>query len=82
VLSGVTQQHVINLAHEHGQKVQFDKITLDALYDADEAFVVGTTIDVLPVVNVDGKKIHDGIPGPVTCALQKDFTNLVAHLTS
>ncbi len=80
VLSGVTQQNVIHLAREHGQEVQFDRMTLDVLYQADEVFLVGTTIEVLPVVNVDGQKIHNGIPGPVTCALQKDFTNLVAGL--
>jgi D-alanine transaminase len=80
VLSGVTQQQVINLAQEHGQEVQFDRITLNGLYEADEVFIVGTTIEVLPVVNVDGKKIHNGIPGPITCALQQRFSNLVAHL--
>ncbi len=80
VLSGVTQQHVINLAQEHGQKVQFDQITLAALHEADEVFLVGTTIEVLPVVNVDGKKIHNGIPGPNTCALQQRFTDVVARI--
>ena len=80
VLSGVTQQHVINLAQEHGQQVQFVRMTLDALYQADEVFLVGTTIEVLPVVNVDGQKIHNGIPGPLTCALQQRFTNVVSHL--
>jgi D-alanine transaminase len=74
VLSGVTQQH--------GQEVQFDRITLDALYQADEVFLVGTTVDVLPVVYVNGQKINNGIPGPMTCALQQRFTDLVAHLTS
>jgi len=80
VLSGVTQQRVINLAQEKGQDVQFDRMTLDALYDADEVFLVGTTIDVLPVVYVDGQKINNGIPGPMTSALQQGFTELVAHL--
>jgi hypothetical protein len=31
-------------------------------------------------VNVDGQKIDNGIPGPLTCALQQRFTNVVAHL--
>ena len=80
VLSGVTQQHVIDLADEQGQKVQFDRITLAALHEAEEVFLVGTTIEVLPVVNVDGKKIHNGIPGPLTCSLQQRFTDVVARL--
>ncbi len=80
VLSGVTQQQVINVAHEQGQEVQFDRIALDALYQADEVFLVGTTIEVLPVVKVDGRKINDGVPGPLTCELQKRFAHLVAQL--
>lgn len=80
VLSGVTQQHVINLAKEQGEQVQFDKITLDVLLGADEVFLVGTTIEVLPVVNVDGKRIHNGIPGPITCSLQRRFAESVAQL--
>jgi len=80
VLSGVTQQQVINLAQEKGHDVQFDRITLNVLSEADEVFLVGTTIEVLPVVNVDGQTIHNGIPGPVTCALQQRFTDLVAQL--
>ncbi|UCH91637.1 MAG: D-amino-acid transaminase [Nitrospirota bacterium] len=82
VLSGVTQQQIINLAQEQGQDVQFDRITLADLREADEVFLVGTTIEVIPVVNVDGQTIHKGIPGPVTCTLQQRFTDLVAHLTS
>lgn len=80
VLSGVTQQHVINLVQERGQEVEFDKITLDALLGADEVFLVGTTIEVLPVVTVDGIKIHNGIPGPITCSLQQRFTESMDQL--
>jgi D-alanine transaminase len=80
VLSGVTQQHVIHLAEEQGQKVRFDEITLDAFFGADEVFLVGTTIEVLPVVKIDGKTIGSGDPGPVTRSMQQRFADVVAHL--
>ncbi len=80
VLSGVTQQQVINLAQEHGQDASFDHITVRGLYEADEVFLVGTTIEVLPVVEVDGEAIHKGKPGPVTCALQQRFKERVSRL--
>ena len=80
VLSGVTQQHVINVAQEHGQEVQFAPIALDALHEADEVFLVGTTIEVLPVVKIDGKTIGSGDPGPVTRSMQQRFADVVAHL--
>jgi len=80
VLSGVTQQQVIQVAQAHGQEVHFDRIPLDDLYQAEEVFLVGTTIEVLPVVNIDGQTVHNGKPGPVTCALQEYFTELVSQL--
>jgi branched-subunit amino acid aminotransferase/4-amino-4-deoxychorismate lyase len=77
VLSGVTQQHVINLAQENGQEIQFVRMTRDALYEADEVFLVGTTIEVLPVVKIDGKTIGSGDPGPVTRSMQQRFADVV-----
>lgn len=80
VLSGVTQQQVINLAQVKGQKVKFDQLTLNDLYQADEVFLVGTTIEVLSVVGVDGETIGNGHPGPVTRTLQQGFADLVSQL--
>jgi branched-subunit amino acid aminotransferase/4-amino-4-deoxychorismate lyase len=43
---------------------------------ADEAFLTGTTTEVLPVVTVDGAPIGNGKPGPICRklfeALRKD----------
>ena len=80
VLSGVTQQCVIDLAKRDDQDVTFGDLRLDDVYQADEVFLVGTTIEILAVVNMDAKPIGDGCPGPVTYALQQQFANLVAHL--
>ena len=82
MLAGVTQQQVINVAQEHGSEVKFDRITLEDLCEADEVFLVGTTIEILPVVNVDGQGIKDETPGPVTCSLQEQFVALVSQLAS
>ncbi len=80
VLSGVTQQQVIHLAQEHGNAANFARITVRDLLEADEVFLVGTTIEILPVVEVDGTAIHNGNPGPVTCSLWQSFTDLVSNL--
>jgi D-alanine transaminase len=80
VLAGVTQHQVINVAQQHEQKIQFVRMTRDALYEADEVFLVGTTIEILPVVKVDKQVIQNGNPGPLTCSLQQHFSDLVANL--
>lgn len=43
----------------------------DELIHAKEVFMIGTTLDALPVVTVDGKAIGDGKPGPVVKAARE-----------
>jgi branched-chain amino acid aminotransferase len=40
---------------------------------ADEFFLTGTAAEVIGVVEIDGRKIGDGRPGPVTKLLRKKF---------
>ena len=40
--------------------------TLAETYSAQEAFVTGTLGGVTPVVQIDGRRIGDGTPGPLT----------------
>jgi len=47
------------------------------LYSADEAFFTGTAAEITPIVEVDGVKIGDGSPGPVTKALQQLYEDVV-----
>ena len=51
--------------------------TLDELFRLDELFVSGTTTDITPIVNVDGRRIGNGKPGPVTKQL---YAGLQARL--
>jgi branched-subunit amino acid aminotransferase/4-amino-4-deoxychorismate lyase len=47
------------------------------LYTADECFLTGTAAEVIPVVEIDGRRIGAGVPGPVTKRLTADFHALV-----
>jgi branched-chain amino acid aminotransferase len=47
------------------------------LYTADECFLTGTAAEVIPVIEIDGRKIGPGAPGPVTKRLTADFHELV-----
>jgi D-alanine transaminase len=81
VLAGVTQQQVVKLAKAQGQDVQFRSIPVSALFQSDEVFLVGTTIEVLPVIQIDNQPIGGGRPGPITIHLQQQFDAYVSGLT-
>ena len=43
------------------------------LFGTDEAFLTGTTREVVPIVTVDDRTIGSGRPGPVTLTLLEEF---------
>src|SRR5438874_27523 len=53
------------------------RITLDALKAADEVLLLGTTIEVLPIIRVDDQSISGAAPGPVARKLQAAFREAV-----
>jgi branched-chain amino acid aminotransferase len=44
---------------------------------ADEVFLTGTAVEVIAVIDVDGRKIRDGKPGEVTKVLLEEFRKIV-----
>lgn len=69
ILSGVTRTVVLKLAEDEGLAIDEQFMPISALYEADEVFLTGTTIEVLGVVQIDGHVIGSGSPGPITQAL-------------
>jgi branched-chain amino acid aminotransferase len=73
ILYGITRDTVAEI---YG-KCNFKGIKLKSLLNADEVFITQTTSGILPVVEIDGYKIGEGKPGPVTKKLMKEFNKLV-----
>jgi D-alanine transaminase len=69
ILPSVTRELVLEIAREQGIRVREEAFTVQELFALDELFVSGTTTDVTPIVDVDGKRIGSGKPGPISRAL-------------
>jgi D-alanine transaminase len=69
ILGGVTREVVLELARELGIPTLERPFHVHDLPRLEEAFLTGTTTDVMPVVQVDGRAVGDGRPGPVTLQL-------------
>lgn len=76
-LDGITRRTIHTLAAERGLTVIARPVTRDELYCADEIFLTGTAAEVTPVVEVDGRPVGDGRPGPLGRALQAAYLALV-----
>ena len=66
ILPSITREVVLEIAREQGVPVREKPFTKAELFAMDEVFVSGTTTDVTPIVEIDGKKISSGKPGPVS----------------
>ena len=65
ILMGITRQTVFELAAEHGIPAREAQLTAYDLYAADEVFLTSTAGGIMPLVEIDGRPIGDGKPGPV-----------------
>jgi branched-chain amino acid aminotransferase len=77
ILEGITRGAVMELAEAAGIDCREATLTRHDLYTADECFLTGTAAEVLPVVEIDGRKVGPGTPGPMTTRLIADFHRLV-----
>ena len=79
ILKGVTHDVVIGLARRRGWQVTETFLTRHEIYTAEECFMTNTSSEVLPVVEVDGRSIGNGKPGPVAKILRSDFKKAVGR---
>lgn len=77
ILMGITRQTVLELAAREGVAVQECALTPFDLFTADEIFFSSTAGGIFPVGEVDGRRIGDGAPGPVTKRLRARYHELL-----
>ncbi len=65
-LEGLTRAQVLRQVRKAGFEAIERDISLLEVHTADEVFATGTVAEIVPVVEVDGHPIGDGVPGPLT----------------
>ncbi len=77
ILNGITRVAVIEVAVKNGYEVREESISLEALYNANEVFLSGTTTEVIPIIKIDQRIIAAGKPGEVTQKLHREYRKLL-----
>jgi 4-amino-4-deoxychorismate lyase len=78
ILAGITRAALLELAPGLGFRVLEGVFTAEDLLGADEAFLSSSTREVMPVVEVDGTRVGEGVPGPAAAELQAGLRRLAA----
>jgi D-alanine transaminase len=82
ILPGTTRRLTLHLAEEESIPFAEAEVTLDELRRAEEVMLVGTTIEVLPIVRIDDTAISGGRPGPIAQRLQAAYRRAVERWLS
>lgn len=75
ILEGINRSTVLELAEDLGIETVEREIDLTELYLADEVFACGTSANIAPVLEIDGRQIADGKVGPIAQKLLKAHVN-------
>jgi D-alanine transaminase len=73
ILAGCTRRALMRLSRDHGIEIEERLFTPEEAYAADEAFLTSASQFVMPIVEIDGKRIGGGQPGPVARKLRELF---------
>lgn len=78
VLQGITRRLAIKLAKKNF-KVEEREILTEELKNADEVFLTATNKDIVPIINIDGKKINNGNVGDITKFLMNSLEKFLIN---
>ncbi len=73
ILWGITRGIIVKIAKKIGIQIKETRIKKSEIYSFKECFLANTLVEVMPVVKINGKKIGNGLPGPMTKRLIGEF---------
>lgn len=73
ILHGITRQVVLRIAEQIDIPYQEEPFSVDDLHQADEVFITGTTVEIMPITVIDSAHVGTGTPGPIVRQLQEAF---------
>jgi branched-subunit amino acid aminotransferase/4-amino-4-deoxychorismate lyase len=76
VLEGITRQTVIEIGRADGRDVEVGTLRVEDIRGAAEVFLTSTAGGVMPVATVDGVRLHDECPAPVTRHISSRYWDL------
>jgi branched-chain amino acid aminotransferase len=76
-LHGITEDTIFKIAKDLKIKTIRKKVTVKELKNSDELFFSGTAREVSPIISIDGRKIGNGKPGPITEKIKDNYFYIV-----
>ena len=78
ILPGVTRKVILELIQNTSLEYEEIKIPVDSFLSAEEIWVTNSTKGIIPIIELDGKKIGSGLPGEKYLQISKAFINKIS----
>ncbi len=75
ILPGVTRKVILELIQDSSLEYEETKIPVNSFLSAEEIWVTNSTKGVIPIIELDGRKIGSGLPGEKYLQISKAFIN-------
>ena len=76
ILDGITRQVVLELCEKLGLEVHLQGVPASVVHKMDEAFLTGTSTQIMGITEIDNRALGSGQVGPITRKLQEAFLDL------
>ena len=77
ILPGITRETILELAPQLGINIFEHDLRLDEVFQAQEAFLTNSLMEIMPLTEVEGKSVGSGQPGIITQRLLAAYKKLV-----
>lgn len=79
ILRGITRHLLLDIGKRFNIPMEEGHYSLHDLHQADEIFLTSSTKEIVPIIEIDGQKVGDGKPGPLTQVLHRHYKELIAE---
>jgi branched-chain amino acid aminotransferase len=73
ILVGITRAHVLDVARELGLEAREARVIESEMRAADEVFITSSIREIVSVIAIDGARVGNGTPGPITRRIHTAF---------
>ena len=77
ILGGITRASVIKFCQKNNIEIEVKKINIDDLMEAQEVFLTSSTGFVLPVIEIDGRHVGNGLVGDMVKEIQQIYLECI-----
>lgn len=80
IVESITRNTLLEISKTLNLSTEIRTVNKSELYTSDEIFLCGTSVEIIPLVSIDNKVIGNGVTGPYTKKLYKEYLNVVTGL--